>query len=63
MKAAKKYWVKTKSFAKECKRVLQVTRKPSMEEFKSIVKVTGLGMLAIGLIDFIITLLWKMLGI
>tara|TARA_Y100000310_G_C20286325_1_gene625045 strand:- start:287 stop:478 length:192 start_codon:yes stop_codon:yes gene_type:complete len=63
MNTAKKYWVKTKSFTKECKRVLQVTRKPSMEEFKSIVKVTGMGMLAIGLIGFIITLLWKMSGI
>lgn len=48
---------KTKSFLLECKRVLKVTRKPSGEEFKTIVKVTGLGMIAIGLIGFVIVML------
>jgi len=43
-----------KGFVKECIRVLKVTKKPSKEEYKTIVKVTGLGMLAIGFIGFII---------
>jgi len=49
-----KYIAKFKKFIKECIRVLKVTRKPSSEEFKSIVKVTSLGILIIGIIGFII---------
>lgn len=59
----KKYWVKFKSFIKECRRVLKVTKKPSMEEFKMIVKITGLGIIVIGLVGFIITIGATLLGI
>tara|TARA_Y100000310_G_scaffold275909_1_gene292686 strand:- start:1985 stop:2188 length:204 start_codon:yes stop_codon:yes gene_type:complete len=45
---------KLKRFMIECKRVLKVTKKPSNTEFKTIVKVSGLGMIVIGLIGFII---------
>ena len=38
-------------------RVLRVTKKPSKEEFISIMKVSGLGILAIGLIGFILQML------
>ena len=50
----KTLWVKLKEFSVECKRVLTVTKKPSGEEFKSIVKVSGLGIIIIGLVGFII---------
>jgi len=50
----KKYLVKLKSFGLECRRVLRVTKKPGSEEFKVIVKVTGIGMLIIGFIGFMI---------
>tara|TARA_Y100000310_G_scaffold333369_1_gene410777 strand:+ start:1311 stop:1502 length:192 start_codon:yes stop_codon:yes gene_type:complete len=63
MKALNEYWVKFRTFLKECRRVLQVTKKPNMEEFKAIVKITGLGMLLIGAIGFIITIGGKLLGI
>lgn len=43
-------------FIKESKRVLRVTKKPSKEEYKTIVKISGLGILAIGLIGFLITM-------
>lgn len=43
-----------KSFFLQNKRVLKITRKPSKEEFKVIVKVTGIGILVIGLIGFLI---------
>ncbi len=46
-----------KSFALECKRVLILTKKPTNDEFKTIVKVTGLGMIAIGLIGFFVYLI------
>ena len=47
-------WSKFRRFTKECVRVLKVTKKPSSIEFKTIVKVSGLGMLLIGFIGFII---------
>ena len=46
-------------FIKECRRVLAVTKKPTKEEYISIVKVTGLGILAVGLLGFIINLIIK----
>ena len=48
---------KFKEFGKECIRVLKVTKKPTKEEFKTIVKVSGLGILIIGLIGFIIQII------
>ena len=50
---------KLKSYWIEYKRVFKLTRKPESFEFKSIVKITGIGILAIGLIGAIIQILWK----
>ena len=47
-------WTKFRRFIIECKRVLMVTKKPTPIEFKTIVKVSGLGIALIGLIGFII---------
>jgi len=38
----------------EYKRVLMITKKPTMAEFKAIVKVTAIGALLIGAIGFVI---------
>ncbi|MFO7711315.1 MAG: protein translocase SEC61 complex subunit gamma [Candidatus Woesearchaeota archaeon] len=46
---------------KEYWRVLRLTKKPSMPEFKSIVKISGLGMAIIGFIGFIITMVRQVL--
>ena len=43
---------KIKSKLLEYQRVYKVTKKPTMEEFKAIVKVTALGIALIGLIGF-----------
>ena len=43
-----------KTFVIEARRVLAVTRKPTREEFLTIVKVTGLGILLIGTIGFLL---------
>ncbi len=43
-----------KSFIVECKRVFRVTKKPTNEEFKIIVKASGVGILIIGIIGFIV---------
>jgi len=48
---------KLKNFIRECVRVLKVTKKPTTIEFKTIVKVTGLGIIVIGLMGFIIQLI------
>ena len=55
------YWMRFKGFANECVRVLKVTRKPDKVEFKTIVKVSGLGMILIGLIGFVITMIKQLL--
>ncbi|MBS3152418.1 protein translocase SEC61 complex subunit gamma [Candidatus Woesearchaeota archaeon] len=49
-----------KSFIVECRRVWQVTKKPTREELKVIVKVTGIGILIIGFIGFTINILWQL---
>jgi protein transport protein SEC61 subunit gamma-like protein len=48
---------KFKAFLKECRRVLRITHKPTGEEFKTIVKVSALGMAVIGLIGFLIQMM------
>ncbi len=46
-----------KGFVIECKRVFRVTKKPSNLEFKTIVKASGLGIIIIGLIGFMIQMI------
>ncbi len=53
--------VKLKSFILECRRVWKVTKKPNRPEFISIIKVTGLGILIIGFIGFLIAMLWQVI--
>ena len=48
---------RAKSFIGECIRVLKITKKPDAVEFKTIVKVSGLGILIIGAIGFVIQML------
>ncbi len=50
-------WGKIKNFTRECVRVLRITKKPTKEEFWTISKVSGLGILIIGLIGFIVHLI------
>jgi len=47
---------KLKEFSKECWRVLRVTKKPDKTEFQTFVKVSGIGILLIGFIGFLIHL-------
>lgn len=49
------------SFLKQCERVLKVSKKPDSEEYKTVSKVTGLGVIVIGVIGFIIALLSQVL--
>jgi len=53
---------KIKNFLSQCKRVFLVSSKPGKEEYKVSVKVTGIGILIIGIIGFIIFLLTTAIG-
>lgn len=58
MEEVKQSWYnKLIAYLRECRRVLTVTKKPTSEEFKAIVKVSALGMAVIGLIGFIIQMI------
>ncbi|PIN79505.1 protein translocase SEC61 complex subunit gamma [Candidatus Woesearchaeota archaeon CG10_big_fil_rev_8_21_14_0_10_34_8] len=48
---------KLKTWYNEYKRILTVTKKPTKEEFLAIVKISGLGILAIGMVGFIIQMI------
>lgn len=52
---------RVKRFIKEAFRVLRITKKPSKEEFQSTVKVTGIGLLLIGAIGYVIFVLKQIL--
>ena len=52
-------WTKFKRFVIESKRVFIVTKKPTKEEYKIVVKVTSIGLLIIGAVGFIIAIIWQ----
>jgi len=47
-------------FYRKCVRVWHVLRKPSREEFLTVAKVSAIGILAVGLIGFLISILLKL---
>jgi len=49
--------VKISSFIAKCTRVWHLLRKPSSEEFKTISKVSAIGLGLIGLLGFVITVI------
>ncbi len=51
-----------KSFILESKRVFRITKKPTKEEFKAIVKVSSIGIAIIGIIGFIIQIIWRLVS-
>jgi len=48
---------RVKNFLAESRRVLMVTKKPGMKEFKMAAKVTGVGILLIGSIGLVIRII------
>lgn len=43
-----------RKFFHNCKRVLQIARKPSKDEYLQVAKITGLGILLVGFVGFAI---------
>ena len=54
-------FTKLKSFTKESIRVFKITKKPNREEFRVTVKVTGIGILIIGFLGFVIQIAWQII--
>lgn len=52
-----------KAFISSSKRIFVVSKKPTGPEFNTMAKITGLGIVLIGLIGFIVMLLFKILGL
>jgi protein transport protein SEC61 subunit gamma-like protein len=49
-----------KTFFENTKRVFLVSKKPTKEEYWNLVKITGLGIIILGLIGFILILLIRL---
>ncbi len=52
--------MRIKEFLAKCVRVWHVLKKPSREEFLTVAKVSAIGILAIGLVGFLISLIMKL---
>ncbi|MDO8556649.1 MAG: protein translocase SEC61 complex subunit gamma [Nanoarchaeota archaeon] len=50
-----------KRFINECIRVFKITKKPSKEEFTTILKASALGVAIVGILGFLIQILWTVL--
>lgn len=49
------------SFIKQCQRVLKVSKKPDREEFVNVAKVTAVGIIIIGVIGFVISIVAQLI--
>ena len=54
-------FTRLKTFFYECIRVFKITKKPSGTEFKTIVKVSALGIAIIGFLGFLIQTAYQLL--
>ena len=48
------------SFAMKCKRVWNVLRKPTKKELEQVVKISALGVLILGFLGFLISIIMKL---
>ena len=52
-----------RAFAQQCRRVLLVSSKPDKDEFQLSAKITGIGMIIIGVVGFIIFMAFQLAGL
>ncbi len=50
-------WSRTKSFMIKCRRVWSVLKKPTKEEFEQVTKISAIGIVILGVIGFIISII------
>lgn len=53
---------KIKNFMSQIRRVLLISSKPDKEEFKQSAKITGIGMLIIGIVGFLVFMIFQLIG-
>ncbi len=53
---------KITNFIQQTRRVLLVSSKPDKHEFRQSIKITGIGMLLLGIVGFIIFLIVQLIG-
>ncbi len=49
-------------FIRQCRRVIYVSRRPDRDEYQNVAKITGIGIIIVGVIGFIISLIAQLLG-
>jgi protein transport protein SEC61 subunit gamma and related proteins len=54
--------VKLQRFIGQCARVLKITKRPNKDEYRMLVKVSGLGIAVIGLMGFLLHVIWTLLA-
>jgi len=52
---------KIRRFVTQCVRVLKITKRPDRDEYRMLVKVSGLGIAVIGIIGFLLHVIWILL--
>ena len=52
-------WGKTKSFAIKSRRVWHVLKKPTRKEFETVAKISAIGILILGVLGFLISVIMK----
>lgn len=50
------------SFIKQCKKVLRVSKKPGRDEYINVAKVTGIGIIIIGVVGFVISIIAQLIS-
>lgn len=50
-----------KNFLSQCRRVITVASKPDKEELKTSIKITGIGIIIIGMIGFVISMIFQIM--
>jgi len=55
--------INIKSFLRKCIRVWHVMKKPNKEELQMVIKASAIGILIIGFIGFVISIIMKMVNI
>ncbi len=53
------FWTKTKSFTIKCKRVWHALKKPSRKEYEQVAKVSAIGIAALGILGFLVSIVMK----
>jgi len=54
---------KVKKFVSDSRRVFMISKKPDMQEFSVMAKVTALGIIVIGIIGFIVLIIFTVSGL